>query len=106
MKQISPELLETIVQKLVDGLNPEKIFLFGSHAYGSPTESSDIDLLVIVPSSTEPRHLRARQAYACLWGITAPVEIFVATAQEVEEAMGSSTSFLKQIIQSGRLLYG
>lgn len=101
MKQVPRELLETIVQKLVDGLRPEKVILFGSHAYRTPTESSDIDLLVVVPESTEPRYRRARRAYACLWGITAPVEIIVATPQEVEE-----TSFLNQAMREGRVLYG
>lgn len=101
MRQIPQELLETIVQKLVDGLKPEKVILFGSHAYGLPTESSDIDLLVVVPEADEPRYRRARRAYACLWGITAPVEIVVATAQEVEE-----TSFLNRAVREGKVLYG
>lgn len=101
MKQVPPELLETIVQRLVDGLKPEKVVLFGSHAYGTPTESSDIDLLVVVPEAPEPRYRRARKAYACLWGITAPVEIIVATPQEVER-----TSFLLRAMREGRVLYG
>jgi predicted nucleotidyltransferase len=29
--------------------NPDKIILFGSHAYGTPKEYSDVDLLVIMP---------------------------------------------------------
>lgn len=101
MREVSQELLETIVQKLVDGLKPEKVILFGSHAYGTPTESSDIDLLVVVPEASEPRYRRARRAYACLWGITAPVEIVVATAREVEE-----TSFLNRAVREGKVLYG
>jgi uncharacterized protein len=28
---------------------PEMIVLFGSYAYGTPTEDSDVDLLVIMP---------------------------------------------------------
>ena len=28
---------------------PERIILFGSHAYGTPKEYSDVDLLVIMP---------------------------------------------------------
>jgi len=48
------EVLEQIVKRLEEGLHPEQIILFGSYAYGEPTEGSDIDLLVIVPDSTEP----------------------------------------------------
>ena len=39
-----------IKQQIVDALvslNPEKIILFGSYAYGTPTEDSDLDICVI-----------------------------------------------------------
>jgi len=35
-----------IIEKLKP-LNPDKIILFGSYAYGNPTEDSDIDLFLI-----------------------------------------------------------
>src|SRR5689334_22867681 len=38
--------LRPAVQRIVDGLNPEKIILFGSYAYGKPNPHSDVDLLV------------------------------------------------------------
>jgi predicted nucleotidyltransferase len=40
------ELKPKIIEKLKI-LNPDKIILFGSHAYGVPTEESDIDLFLI-----------------------------------------------------------
>ncbi|MCC7293971.1 MAG: nucleotidyltransferase domain-containing protein [Phycisphaerales bacterium] len=39
------ELSDRIVQEF----DPEKIILFGSHAYGAPKEYSDVDLLVLMP---------------------------------------------------------
>ena len=36
-------------QRIAREFNPEKIILFGSHAYGTPKEYSDVDLLVIMP---------------------------------------------------------
>ena len=39
-----------VKQQIVDALvslNPEKIILFGSYAYGTPTEDSDLDICVI-----------------------------------------------------------
>ena len=43
----------TDIQKLTDLIqrefNPEKIILFGSHAWGTPNDDSDVDLLVILP---------------------------------------------------------
>ncbi len=106
MKEIPEGLLEVIVRRLVEGMGAEKVILFGSYARGRPAEESDIDLLVVIPETDEPRYRRARRAYACLWGIWAPVEVIVATSREVEEASKLPTSFLGQAIRYGRLLYG
>ena len=42
--------IEKIKKQIVEALkplNPEKIILFGSYAYGTPTEDSDLDICVI-----------------------------------------------------------
>jgi predicted nucleotidyltransferase len=98
--------LEEIVAKLVQGLQPEKVILFGSHAYGEPTEDSDIDLLVIVSESDEPRHHQARKAYQALRGLTAPTEIIVLTRKEVERSSTVVASLVYQAIHRGKVLYG
>ncbi|MDI3525780.1 MAG: uncharacterized protein PWP42_1030 [Candidatus Atribacteria bacterium] len=105
MKHLSPELLEEIVKGLVESLHPEKIILFGSHAYGNPVETSDIDLLVVVSESNEPRYRRARKAYGCLWGLTAPVEVVVVTGKELKEMLQVPASLGYQAIHRGKILY-
>lgn len=40
------ELKHEIVERLKP-LDPDKIILFGSYAYGTPTEDSDIDLFLV-----------------------------------------------------------
>jgi predicted nucleotidyltransferase len=106
MKHMPGEVLEEIVQRLVQGLRPEKIILFGSHAYGEPTEASDIDLLIVVSDSDQPRYRRARKAYECLWGLTAPTELIVLTRKELEMAAHVPTSLGYQALRRGRVLYG
>ena len=46
MKIIPQGLLETAVERLKAEFQPEEIYLFGSHAWGTPTEDSDVDLMV------------------------------------------------------------
>lgn len=41
-------------QRIVREFNPDKIILFGSHAYGTPKEYSDVDLLVLMPFEGKP----------------------------------------------------
>ena len=43
---LSPLIKKQIVEKLKP-LNPEKIILFGSYAYGTPHEDSDLDICVV-----------------------------------------------------------
>ncbi len=45
------EKIEALKNKIVEAAQPEKIILFGSYARGAQTEYSDVDLLVIAPSS-------------------------------------------------------
>lgn len=44
---IDIEELKPLIVKRLKPLNPDKIILFGSYAYGTPTEESDIDLFLL-----------------------------------------------------------
>ena len=48
----SPNIPLTAIRRyarlIADGFQPDKIILFGSYAYGTPHEESDVDLLVIM----------------------------------------------------------
>ena len=43
------------IQRYCDAIaavfKPQRIILFGSHAYGNPTPDSDVDLLVVIPKA-------------------------------------------------------
>ena len=45
--KLSKEMRDEIVKKIIEAVNPKKIILFGSYAYGEPTQFSDIDLLIV-----------------------------------------------------------
>jgi predicted nucleotidyltransferase len=106
MQTLTKELLEQITQRLVAALKPEQIILFGSYAYGEPTEDSDLDLLVVVSDSNEPRYRRARQAYKALRGLGIPKDILVMTREEVERKSTVPSSLVSQALRQGKVLYG
>ncbi len=106
MESLSPQLLETIVQRLVECLKPEQIILFGSYAYGKPNKDSDVDLLVIVSESVEPRYRRAREAYRALRDIGIAKDVIVMTRQEVNGKVGVPSSFVYEAMHEGIILYG
>jgi predicted nucleotidyltransferase len=93
-------------QKIIDLIHPEKIILFGSYAYGIPTRESDLDLLVIVKSSNEPRYKRAREIRKHLWGSTSfAKDILVYTESEIAEWRNVKEAFITSIIEQGKVLY-
>jgi predicted nucleotidyltransferase len=106
MATVSPELLKEIVNRLVQGLHPERIYLFGSQARGQERESSDIDLLVVVPDSDLPRHRREALSYDLLWGLTVPVDVIVLTRAEFQRASRVKTSLASTVQAEGEVLHG
>jgi len=44
---IDIEKLKPLIIERLKPLNPDKIILFGSYAYGTPNEDSDIDICVV-----------------------------------------------------------
>jgi len=97
-------VLEEVVRRLVNAVNPDRIYLFGSRARGDHAPDSDVDLL-IVRDSTEPRHRRAIPAYRALRGMAVPKDLLWFTPQEVAEWRGVTNHVLHQALREGRLLY-
>lgn len=98
--------LQEIADRIRNGLQPDKIILFGSHAWGEPTDDSDVDLLVIVPESHEPAHRRAARAHRALRGISAPSDIIVRTRDEMSRINPVRSSLLYRALTEGRALHG
>lgn len=99
------EKLDVIVNRIINVANPDKIILFGSHAYGTPNEDSDIDLLIIKDTDL-PFNKRAAEIRRSLRGIGVPLDLVVYTPSEVEKYKNNKFSFLGKIDQQGKVLYG
>lgn len=100
------EELDSIIGRLVRGLNPERIYLFGSYAKGTQiTGASDIDLLVVVPHSNLPRHQREAKSYDLLWGVSRAVDLIILTEDEFTEAIQVKTSLPRTVQEKGKLIY-
>jgi predicted nucleotidyltransferase len=107
MKTLDTALLEEMTRRLVDEFHPEQIILFGSHAWGTPNDDSDIDLLVIVPDSEETPHQRAVRAYRALpKDRIVPTDILVRTRAEADTYRHVYASLACQIFEQGIVLYG
>jgi len=96
--------LRPAIQKIVQELNPEKIVLFGSYAYGMPTPHSDVDLLVIMKTEASLKD-RSWAVSRLLLPRPFPVDILVKTPKEVKKGLETGDFFLKEILTRGKVLY-
>jgi len=106
VRSVKPDLLEEATRRLAREFQPECIWLFGSHAWGTPNEGSDVDLFVVVSESHEPPVQRMRRAHRCLRGLGLAKDVLVKTRQEFDRlrALPSTLDYL--VSQNGRKLYG
>lgn len=101
---ITKEKINTIVEKIAIGFNPEKIILFGSHAVGNQSKDSDLDLLVIQDTNL-PRHKRSIAIQKSLLGSMVPMDILVYTKKEFEYEKTQNHSFLYNAMKDSKVLY-
>jgi uncharacterized protein len=106
LRQKAQPVIEEATRRLVAEFQPEQIWLFGSYAWGEPTEDSDLDLVVVVPSSQERSLQRVRRAHKTLQGIGLPKDVMVHTRSEFETFRDVVSSLTYKITHEGRLLYG
>ncbi len=105
MRIIEESLLDEITRRLVNELNPEQIILFGSHAWGTPDEDSDVDLFVIVSDSDQPPARRAVPAHRCLRDLGVPKDILVRTTDEVNRYRHVHASLECEVLEKGKVLW-
>ncbi|QOG11970.1 nucleotidyltransferase domain-containing protein [Arcobacter sp. FWKO B] len=105
MPKIDIEELKPLIIERLKPLNPDKIILFGSYAYGTPTDDSDIDLFIEKNSPVNNIDALALLKLRDLMKkYKIGFDILSATKQEI---LGREDSFYKtDILQKGIKLYG
>lgn len=105
MKTINDTLLRELTRRLVEQFQPEKVILFGSHAWGTPTIDSDIDLMVIVSESDLSDYERAVLAHHCLSELNIPKDVIIKTRSEFDFFRQVRASLEHKIAEQGKVLY-
>ncbi|HVS20849.1 MAG TPA: nucleotidyltransferase domain-containing protein [Pyrinomonadaceae bacterium] len=98
------DLLNEIKRRILAVSDPEQIILFGSHARGNAGLGSDVDLLVIEEGleATRRESVRLRSA---LRGLLVPVDVMVATPQQVERYRNAIGLIYGSILREGKVIY-
>jgi predicted nucleotidyltransferase len=100
------KLISEVVEKIKKEYQPEKIILFGSYAYGKPTEDSDIDLFII--KDTDKRRIDRFIEVSPLVenpDCHIPISPLVYTPTEVSDRLAMGDDFIKEVLNKGEVLY-
>ncbi|MBI4117340.1 MAG: nucleotidyltransferase domain-containing protein [Parcubacteria group bacterium] len=92
------EVAEVIGKKF----QPEKIILFGSHAWGAPGPDSDVDLFIV--KETDDTRKTAREIDGSIFPRPFPIDIIVYRPDQMKKAT-KTDFFVKDILEKGQLLY-
>jgi predicted nucleotidyltransferase len=102
---LDPAVLDEIVRRVLEVTDAQRIVLFGSAARGEMGADSDVDLLVIL-SNVEHRRRLAQEIYMNLSGVGVPVDVVVATPEDVKRIGVRVGSILLPALHEGRTIHG
>jgi len=102
-QMISRRKIRGYCEAIAREFKPRKIILFGSYAYGTPTEDSDVDVMVIMPR----KRFRHRPSLEIRRRISAgfPVDILVREPQEIAKRLRWRDSFIGEVMEKGLVMY-
>jgi predicted nucleotidyltransferase len=103
MQKISRKTISVFARQVAKQFHPNKIILFGSYAYGKPTENSDVDLLIIMPFEGRGAYKSAEIATAIQPPF--PVDLLVRTPEQVKTRVELGDFFMREIIEKGKVIY-
>src|SRR6266852_6451703 len=99
---IPRRVIRRYARAIAEEFQPDRIILFGSYAYGTPHEDSDVDLLVVMPARSQ-----GSQAYKIRLALCAPfaMDLIVRTPHTMKWRLEEGDSFLREIVAKGKVLY-
>ena len=102
---VTREEIQATCDDIVREFAPLQVILFGSYAYGTPTEDSDVDLLVVmdIPKSEFlNKNIEIRQRISYRFGL----DLLVRSPEEIAYRVSYNDWFLREITEKGEVLHG
>ena len=101
---VSRKDIQATCDDIVREFKPLQVILFGSYAYGTPKEYSDVDLLVVMPVEKMEAH---RQESVIRERIPErfKLDLRVRSPEEIAFRVSHNDWFLREITEKGEVLY-
>ena len=95
--------IRQVSDEIARRFQPERIILFGSYAYGTPTEDSDVDLLVVMPfeGRTAKQAIEIRSAVYAGFSM----DLIPITPERLKYRLEIEDFFLREVVEKGKVLF-
>jgi uncharacterized protein len=100
---VTREAIQAFVEQVVSRFQPQRVILFGSHAYGNPTDDSDVDLMLIMPHSGTSAQAATEIRLACPRSF--PMDLMVRRPAEIRRRLRLGDQFLREVTSKGIVLH-
>jgi uncharacterized protein len=99
---ISMAAIRRYAKQIAERFQPDKIILFGSYAYGTPNEDSDVDLMVIMPAYNSLTQVgKIRDVLPAPFAM----DMLICQPERWKLRVEDGESFILQILTKGKVLY-
>ena len=103
-KKYTEDVLSIIATRIIEYFQPERIILFGSHAWGNPTPESDVDILVIMDVEGSPIRKEAEISKIAR-PKSVPMDVIVRTPDQIQYRLKIGDPFIRRIMKEGKVLH-
>jgi len=98
------ELLDEVVRRIVEVVQPLRIIFFGSVAKGRMGPDSDLDIVVVVRDGVHRRRT-AQAIYKSPSGLGVPKDIVVVAESDIEAHANNPSLVIYPALREGKELY-
>ena len=96
--------IQATCDDIVREFKPLQVILFGSYAYGTPKEYSDVDLLVVMPvANSEARDQAAKIRHRIPQRFS--MDLLVRSPEDIAYRISHNDWFLREVTEKGEVLY-
>jgi uncharacterized protein len=98
-------MLEEFLKNISNKYKPDKVILFGSHAWGEPGKNSDYDVLVVMNSDENKASKRASKMIQDCHPGNISIDLLVRTPAEIQKRLEMKDPFILKIMNQGKTIY-
>ena len=96
---ISAREIQATCDDIVRAFSPLRVILFGSYAYGTPTEDSDVDMFVVMEAQQPAWEMQKRLPRRI------PLDLHVRCPEDIAYRVAHNDWFLREVFEKGDVLY-